>query len=109
MGMDAPRESDTKRDGFLSYAGEVHALTLGLAVGLASVITGTYLIAAAFILTSVGYKTANKLTGGRGVLTDTVVGEIRKEPWYAVGGVLISIGVGEVAQALGLLTASGLF
>ncbi|AGM11198.1 hypothetical protein M197_gp33 [Haloarcula hispanica tailed virus 2] len=35
-GPDSPRESDTERDGFLSYAAEWHALTHGIYAGLRS-------------------------------------------------------------------------
>jgi hypothetical protein len=36
-GPDAPRESDTERDGFLSYAAEWHAFAIGFYDGMSSV------------------------------------------------------------------------
>lgn len=36
-GPDAPTESDSERDGFLSYAGEWHAFTIGMYSGVTSV------------------------------------------------------------------------
>lgn len=39
-GADAPTESDSERDGFLSYSAEWHALAIGAFLGVAHLYTG---------------------------------------------------------------------
>jgi hypothetical protein len=87
-GPDAPTEADSKRDGFLSYATEWHSLTIGAGAGLVGGLTyGTEMQAVgltamlAVVAVALGLKTATRLRS-------SVTVEIRKEPWYAIGGVL---------------------
>lgn len=94
-----PREADTERNGFLSYAGEWHALTIGLSVGAASAIVGKPEIAAAVVLVAVGFKPAAALLHAGKAVTlaalgqttgpNALVEDLRREPWYAGGGVVV--------------------
>ncbi|MFC7131647.1 MULTISPECIES: hypothetical protein [Salinibaculum] len=83
-------EKQTENDGFLSYAGEWHSLTLGLSVGGSSAITGTPEIAATVAMVALGYKGASAMPNvGKKKEKASVVGEIQREPWYATGGVVL--------------------
>lgn len=100
--LDAKHESDTKRDGFLSYAGEVHALVIGLSVGFASGVAGTYEIAGSLILATFGFKGFDSLRkAGKEEIDEGAIGEVRREPWYAAGGALCGLAVGTVARLAG--------
>lgn len=96
----APTEEDTEYNGFLSYAGEFHALTIGLSVGASSAVLETPEVAATIVLVSLGVKGKDSV---KNRLESDVVHEIRRESWYSCGGVGIGYGVGLLGKTLGLL------
>jgi hypothetical protein len=85
---DAGTEAETERDGLLSYAGEWHALIIGGGAGFGSAVTGAPEAAGAVALAALGLRAGKRLRG-RGVLA-----EIRREPWYAIGGTALGYAVG---------------
>ena len=85
---DGAKESDTPRPGFLSYAGEWHALAVGLGAGIAAGTTGRWELAAVVVAVALGLK-AGKVKGADP--SAPVVGEVRREPWYGLGGVVIGV------------------
>lgn len=88
---DAAEESGTDRDGVLSYAGEWHALFVGLAAGMVAILTGQYgllLAVAAAALGIEGLARAGKIRNVK------AVGEIRREPWYALAGLVLGAVIG---------------
>jgi hypothetical protein len=104
------RERQTDRDGFLSYAGEFHALTLGLAYGLFAGYQGQPAIAVGVIGVALGLKpgaylgkiakdaTLKRL--GKTAEKASLLGELRREPWYSSGGVLLAYTAGGTLRGL---------
>ncbi|WP_323192859.1 hypothetical protein [Halostella sp. PRR32] len=97
-----PSEAAGEYDGVLSHVTEVHALLIGLASGFAAGVAGSPEMAAAVAAAAIGIQipglTAAKFRGKKALR------EIRKEPWYAVGGTPIGYLVAMVATSLpGLL------
>lgn len=88
---DGAREGDTARGGFLSYAGEWHSLAVGLAAGIGAGTTGRWELAAAVVALALGLQ-SGKMTGADP--SAPLVGEVRREPWYGLGGVVIGIAAG---------------
>lgn len=80
IGADAPTESDSERDGLLSYSKEWHALTVGLTAGLVAGATGTWTLAVAVVAMALAVRAAP------GPLS-----QLRREPWYALGGVTLGV------------------
>lgn len=78
---DAPTEADSERDGLLSYSKEWHALVVGLAAGLVAGLSGRWEIVVAVVAMTLAIRAAP------GPLK-----QLRKEPWYALGGVVIGVG-----------------
>ncbi|MDL0133574.1 hypothetical protein [Halobacterium salinarum] len=78
-------ESETERDGFLSTRRELHASVVGLAVGVVTVMTGSWELAGLFVFATLGSKLGSKH------LTD-----IRREPWYALGAFLAAVAVNTI-------------
>ncbi len=98
------REKGTEYDGFLSYAGEWHSLTLGLSVGASSAITGAPEVAATTALVALGYKSKSAMPNvGKKKEKASVVGEIRREPWYATGGIVLGFVAGAAISLTGVL------
>jgi hypothetical protein len=95
------KESETPRDGFLSYAGEFHALAVGIAVGAYAGINDQPELFAAMIGVALGIKTGSaatkrikkalKETGSGGFRN--ALAEVRREPWYTILG----LGIGYTA------------
>lgn len=88
-GPDAPRESDTERDGFLSYSREWHSLAVGAAAGLVGGLTYStptepvgLAIMGAVVATAFGLQVGKRLS-------KKAAREVRKEPWYAVGALVV--------------------
>ena len=73
LDADAPTEADSERDGLLSYAGEWHALEVGLLAGFTTAYTGKLELAAIF---------AGIVLGGR-KLGVAHLQDARKEAGYA--------------------------
>jgi len=80
---DAPTEEQSERDGFMSYAGEVHATVAGGGAGIAAALLGRPELLGVVIMVALGVQGSKKLKG-RGVTH-----ELRREPWYAIGAAVI--------------------
>lgn len=91
----SPTEDGSERGGLLSYAVEWHALAIGAAVGFAAVTTGQYQLAAGVIAVAFGLNRA------RTRVTEEVAFQIRREPWYFVGGLALG---GALAVLVGVGT-----
>jgi hypothetical protein len=94
-------ESDTSRNGFLSYTGEYHAAAVGAGAGLTGALTlGTPLETIG--VTAVGSVAAIALgIKGAGKLNNQwVVEEVHHESWYALGFMLIAFAFGLAATLL---------
>jgi len=90
----AAKESDTDRDGFLSYHAESHSVALGLSGGWFAVVQGD------MALLSVVYSAAvyGKVSGmGENPKRRRLLRDVAQEPHYALVGVV-------VGGLLGLLT-----
>jgi hypothetical protein len=97
-----PTEDASDPDGALSYAGEWHALAVGIGSGFTAAVTGQPVILAGLIAVALGIsgREIDVSFGGRGV-----VHEVKREPWYATGGGLIAYTVmgGRIGELVGLL------
>lgn len=92
-------ESQTERDGFLSYAGEFHAITIGIAIGAYAAISKDPLLVKAMFGLALGLgamsgsqrrlRKALRKTGAPEKL-ESAIGEVRREPWYSAGGTILS-------------------
>jgi hypothetical protein len=83
LGTLVPRssdESETARDGFLSTRREIHASVVGLAVGVTVALTGSLELAGLFVFSVLGAKLGSKH-----------LGDLRREPWYALGAFLAGL------------------
>jgi hypothetical protein len=97
-----PTEDASEPGGFLSYAGEWHALTIGLGAGTTAAVMNQPIILASMIAIALGIS---GVQGKRGFKGRGVVNELRREPWYAVGSGLVGYVVmgGRLASLSGLL------
>lgn len=80
---DRRTESETARDGLLSTRREIHASVVGAAVGVVGAASGSVELLALFTLATLGAKLGSRH-----------LGDIRKEPWYALGAMLLGLVVG---------------
>jgi len=87
-----PTEADTNRDGAFSYKSETHAAGLGIAAGFASTAHGDTRLLGVVYAAAV-YGKSQEANGQRRRLWQ----DVRKEPHYAVGGVV-------TGSILGVLT-----
>jgi len=78
---DSTDEDETERDGVLSTLTEWHALIIGLVVGGIVAHTQAWELGALFVAAAMGTK-----------LDTPATKEIRREPWYALGGFAASVG-----------------
>jgi hypothetical protein len=85
-GLDAPSEEQSDRDGVLSYAVEWHALTVGLAAGLGAGVSGRWELAGMVIAITLGVRAAPENVPR--------LGQLKREPWYALGGVVVGYFLG---------------
>jgi hypothetical protein len=99
----APTESDSDRNGFLSYHAESHAVGVGLGVGFVAIATGNIqYIGLVWPAITAGLRAKNKEFGK--ILTD-----VRQEPHYAAGGLVAGAVLGVVARlAMGLAAVPAL-
>jgi hypothetical protein len=87
-----PTESDSDRDGFLSYKSETHAAGLGLAAGFFATAHGeTQLLA--LVYGAAVYGKAYEASGQRRRLWT----DVRSEPHYALGGAVVGAAFGILA------------
>jgi hypothetical protein len=79
----AATESDSDRNGFLSYHAESHAVGVGLGVGWLALVTGNlqYLGLVVPALTA-GLRAKNKQFG-------KILSDVRQEPHYAISGLAL--------------------
>lgn len=96
---DAPTEAASDRNGLFSYAGEVHAFLLGVAAGYAAASLDRPEVAGAVMATALGYGGYRQVLKRSGVASkgESAVGEIEREPWYAIGGTIVGFAVGLAA------------
>jgi hypothetical protein len=88
--IDAEKESDSEYDGFLSYSSEWHALSIGYAIGFASVMPVPGLKRFVF-----------RLVFGTGEVSRTqAIKEAKKESWYALGGIPLGAILGIISQVI---------
>lgn len=80
-GADAASESDSDRNGLLSYASEWHAGIIGLAAGIGLGVPGVVVILA----------TALGLKGWQQISNRKAVKELQREPWYGIGASIIGL------------------
>lgn len=76
-------ESDTERDGLLSYSVEVHAAVIGLAVGAAAATAGDVQLAMALVTIALGVGRAQQQFSAK------VRSQLVKEPWYGIAGAAV--------------------
>ena len=98
-------ESDTDRNGFLSYPGEVHALSYGLIGGFIAGLTygtGYQKVGIGVVLSIIGG--ALEIKRLEKIANSSVVKELHKEPQYTLGaipvGFAIAIGLRVVVATL---------
>lgn len=91
---DGPTEESTERDGILSYSKEWHALIIGLVTGLFVGLSGSYEIGAFVSAIALGVKVA----------PSKKLKQLRKEPWYALGGIGIGTVFGIFVRIGGFIT-----
>jgi hypothetical protein len=92
---DEPTEEASERDGFLSYAVEVHALGLGVGAGMTAALTGRWEIVGVTGSVALG-------VGGAAVSSAPVARNITREPWYFLGGLAVGLVAGAAIRvALG--------
>lgn len=92
----AVKESDSERDGFLSYHAESHAVAVGMGIGWLALVTGDMqLLGIVIPAITAGLRAKNKEFG-------KILKDVYQEPHYSVMGVVVGgvIGAG-VRIALG--------
>lgn len=77
----ASAESDTERDGALSYSGESHAAGIGFGVGLLAGASGNYRIAGLLLASLIGVR------GGDSLSSTDALADAKKELPYSAGGI----------------------
>jgi len=84
----APTESDSERNGFLSYHAESHAVGVGLGVAWLAMVTGNLqLLGLVVPAITAGLRAKNREFSK--ILTD-----VRQEPHYALGGLVVGAALG---------------
>lgn len=87
---DAPTESESDRDGVLSYAAEWHALEIGLAVGFLAAVSGEWHLALLVATVALGVRKAQGKT----------LREVAREGWYALSGLFVGAIIGMVGKSV---------
>jgi len=99
------KEKYTDRGGFLSYAGEFHALIIGLGVGVYSALTGD--IALLIFMLSIALGTSwSGFIAKRYNIPKKISGEVKREPWYTIGGIIVAYIVTFVATNPQVITGA---
>jgi hypothetical protein len=93
----AKSESDSDRDGFLSYHAESHAAGLGIAAGWFATATGETRLLSVVYGAAVYGKAQGTNEKRRRIVRDVV-----EEPQYALAGVVVGAAVGTVAGQLSI-------
>jgi hypothetical protein len=83
-----PNESNTDRDGFLSYSAEVHAVGVGLGIGFLAVATGNMQLLGVILpaITS-GLRAKNREFS-------KILEDVYQEPHYAIAAVVVGMLLG---------------
>lgn len=85
----AKTEADSERDGAFSYSSEVHAFVIAMAVGFVTVFPSSRL-----------RRFVYEATGLDGDWSRSkAMKEVKKESWYALGGMMLGVGSAIVAIA----------
>jgi hypothetical protein len=100
-------EDDTKYDGPFSHYGEWHAASIGLGIGVSIILATRIGPAAVSIVSAVGLRlVVYAITGKRAMvgervidLPDRVCAQIRDEPHYLTGGIVVGVIVMTVVSA----------
>lgn len=92
--MGALEESDTDRDGFLSYSAETHAVAVGLGVGFLATASGQASLVGVIIPTISAGLRGKSADGKSKILTD-----VKTEPHYALGGLAAGAAAGYLLRA----------
>lgn len=84
----ASSEDDTERDGAFSYHAETHAAGMGISVGFVATATGQMKLIGALAGLALYGRRSGLQIGGK------LVEDIRSEPHYALGGLVVGALVG---------------
>lgn len=96
--LNAKKEADTTYDGPFSHPGEFHAFLAGVGAVLLAVLSGDVQVLVAILeLALLGNRARLRLTRG-------IYVEVKREPWYAVGGMVVTAVVLVVAAYVGAVT-----
>lgn len=96
-GASADKESESERDGLLSYANEWHALIVGLGLGVTAGLANMPSLAYGGVALALGIQGVSKAK----LSSRKSIREFTSEPWYGAGGVLIGwVGSGGAFDAL---------
>jgi hypothetical protein len=90
-------ESETPRDGVLSTLTEYHALILGCVVGFVALLTGALWLLVVFVAGALGMEAGRRRGSSSRV---PAFGEVTKEPWYGLGGLVIGMAAEHYGPAL---------
>ena len=86
-------ESETSRDGSLSTQREIHASVVGFVVGVVVAMLGAWELAGLFVFATLGSKLGSKY-----------LGDIRREPWYALGFFLMGAAITMLSELLAIIS-----
>lgn len=78
-----PKESDSDRNGFLSYSAEAHAAGVGIGIGWLALVTGNMQLLAVIIPAITGGLRAKNKDYSK------ILKDVATEPHYALGGVVV--------------------
>lgn len=90
----AKREADTERDGAFSYHAETHSAGIGAGLGMAAALTGQWRLVG--LVVSIGVYAAR----GKSALDPKIAADVRQEPHYALGGLVLGVCIGLVARLI---------
>lgn len=100
----AAKESDTDRDGFLSYHAESHALALGVSAGWFAIVQGEMSFLS-IIYSAAVYGKASGM--GENPKRRRLLKDVAQEPHYALTGVVLGATLGLLTgEAFGIETRS---
>ena len=80
----------------LSVLSAMSKSTIGIGVGIAAGLTGAWWLYVALVVGALGLRSA-----GRRIASDRALWNLRREPWYAIGGGVIGLGIARTFLAIG--------